>query len=203
MLSGFANAAPPRLRIPMSGDLTTRGGTPELPAVILRKPLPMRNANDDRTPHLVGAVAALAILSGAILLLDRPPLGLALIAAGAFAWFLRRELPRPALRRVRTPPPGRWHRHAKDEIAVQGSAFHQPELQWLRRNAGNQGVIVVFVPLPQGSPERDAVRVDSHGVTIGQLEITSARRYRARYGEEVTAARVSLVGDEPIAILVE
>lgn len=187
----------------MADGLTTRGGTPELPGVALRKSPPMRNANDDHTPHLVCAIAVLAVLAGAILMLDRPALGLALIASGAFAWFLRRELPRPALRRVRTPPPGRWHRHAKDEITLQGSAFHQPELNWLRRNAGNQGVIVVFVPLGPGSVERDAVRVDSHGVTIGQLEVTSARRYRARYGDEVTAARVSLVGDDPIAILVE
>jgi len=161
------------------------------------------NANDERTPHVVRALSVSAMLIGAIVMLQRPALGLALLAAGAFGWFLRRDLPRPALRRVRTPAPGRWHTHARDEVAIVGTAFHQVELGWLRRNAGSSGIIAVFVPLPPNGVEHEGVRVDSHGVSIGQLEPVSARRYRARYGTEATAARVSLIGVDPIEVRVD
>jgi hypothetical protein len=162
-----------------------------------------RNANDERTPHVVRAFAVAAMLIGAIVMLQRPALGLALLAAGAFGWCLRRDLPRPALRRVRTPAPARWHTHAREEAVIVGTAFHQVELAWLRKNAGSSGVIAVFVPLPPNGVEHEGVRVDSHGVTLGQLEPVAARRYRARYGSEPTAARITLIGVDPIEVRVD
>jgi len=154
-----------------------------------------------RAAGLARPAAAVSMVAGAALVPARPALGLALLAGGGFLWAALHDPMAPTLRRVASPRPGRWYAGARRDLDIVGAGAHQRELARVRDRHGALGLVATLVPEREARSAQYRVRVDLHGYTVGWLSQAAAEAYCGRLGAEPAAVPVSLIGHDPIEVV--
>lgn len=195
----------------LPSDSTTIPGPPEPRAIdpaslrlltrSLAAPVPRPRPRRLRAAPFVRPVAAATLVAGAALVPARPALGLALLAGGGFLWAALHDPMAPTLRRVASPRPDRWYAGARRDLDIVGAGAHQRELARVRDRHGALGLIATLVPVRDPRSAQHRVRVDLHGYTVGWLSEAAADAYRDRMGAEPAAVPVSLIGLDPIELI--
>jgi hypothetical protein len=193
----------------LPSDSTTIPGPPEPRAIdpaslrLLTRSLaaPSPRPRRPRVAALARPAAAGTLVAGAALVPARPALGLALLAGGGFLWVALHDPTTPTLRRIASPRPGRWYAGARRDLDSVGAGAHQRELARVRDKHGALGLVATLVPDRDRRSGRYRVRVDLHGYVVGWLSEGAAEAYRERMGAEPAAVPVSLVGFDPIELI--
>lgn len=104
------------------------------------------------------------------------PVLLILIAAGYLIWRVTRRDPDPALKA--SEPAGHIRGNGEFDCEVVGESHYQKALERIAGGRSEDGAehdcIAVLVPEPQNKHDRNAIRVDIDGRTVGYLSRSDA-----------------------------